>query len=64
MVSCIGSIPIKYLKYFKMVSAQKMQRRLDTDILNLKLLKENVYNRPQSFCHMKTDTFCNLLSLN
>ena len=29
---CIASgIPIKYLSYFKEVSAQKMQRKLDTD---------------------------------
>ena len=43
--SCIASsIPIKYLKYFKMVSAQKMQRRLDTDIeVNLKLCQTDMF---------------------
>ena len=43
--SCIASgIPIKYLKYFKEVSAQKMQRKLDTDIeVNQKLCLTDMF---------------------
>ena len=54
--SCIASgIPIKYLSYFKEVSAHK-------NAMNLRYRYRGVskpnYKRPQSFCHMNyADTF-------
>ena len=63
--SCIASgIPIKYLKYFKEVSAQKNAKKIryryrgnSGKKVNY-LGKEVIYNRPQSFCHMAgADTF-------
>ncbi len=54
--SCIASgIPIKYLKYFKEVSAHK-------NAMNVRYRYRGVskphYQRPQSFCHMHgADTF-------
>ena len=63
--SCISSnIPIKYLKYFKMVSAQKNAKKVRyryrgaSGVKTNYLGKEVYYNRPQSFCHMAgADTF-------
>ena len=59
--SCIASgIPIKYLKYFKMVSAQKNAKKIRYRYRGKSKTMPNgyVYNRPQSFCHMKfADTF-------
>ena len=63
--SCIASgIPIKYLKYFKEVSAQKNAKKIryryrgnSGKKVNY-LGKEVIYQRPQSFCHMAgADTF-------
>ena len=63
--SCIASgIPVKYLKYFKMVSAQKNAKKIryryrgnSGKKVNY-LGKEVIYERPQSFCHMAgADTF-------
>ena len=63
--NCIASgIPIKYLKYFKEVSAQKNAKKIryryrgnSGKKVNY-LGKEVIYNRPQSFCHMAgADTF-------
>ena len=63
--SCIASgIPIKYLSYFKEVSAQKNAKKIryryrgnSGKKVNY-LGKEVIYNRPQSFCHMAgADTF-------
>jgi|TARA_B100001093_G_scaffold455798_1_gene466259 hypothetical protein len=54
--SCIASgIPIKYLKYFKEVTAHK-------NAMNIRYRYRGVskpyYQRPQSFCHMHgADTF-------
>ena len=59
--SCIASgIPIKYLKYFKMVSAQKNAKKIRYRYRGISKTMPNgyVYNRPQSFCHMDfADTF-------
>ena len=59
--SCIASgIPIKYLKYFKMVSAQKNAKKIRYRYRGKSKTMPNgyVYNRPQSFCHMNfADTF-------
>jgi len=59
--SCIASgIPIKYLKYFKMVSAQKNAKKIRYRYRGVSKTMPNgyVYNRPQSFCHMNfADTF-------
>ena len=63
--SCIASgIPIKYLKYFKEVSAHKNAKKIRYRYRGKsKLLKVNKnhdvwYDRPQSFCHMyAADTF-------
>ena len=63
--SCIASgIPVKYLKYFKMVSAQKNAKKIryryrgnSGKKVNY-LGKEVIYERPQSFYHMAgADTF-------
>ena len=58
---CIASgIPIKYLKYFKMVSAQKNAKKVRYRYRGVSKTMPNgyVYNRPQSFCHMNfADTF-------
>ena len=63
--NCIASgIPVKYLKYFKMVSAQKNAKKIryryrgnSGKKVNY-LGKEVIYERPQSFCHMAgADTF-------
>ena len=59
--SCIASgIPIKYLKYFKEVSAQKNAKKIRYRYRGKSKTMPNgyVYNRPQSFCHMNfADTF-------
>ena len=59
--SCIASgLPIKYLKYFKEVSAQKNAKKIRYRYRGKSKTMPNgyVYNRPQSFCHMKfADTF-------
>ena len=59
--SCIASgIPIKYLKYFKEVSAQKNAKKIRYRYRGKSKTMPNgyVYNRPQSFCHMQfADTF-------
>jgi hypothetical protein len=59
--SCIASgIPIKYLKYFKMVSAQKNAKKIRYRYRGISKTMPNgyMYNRPQSFCHMNfADTF-------
>ena len=59
--SCIASgIPIKYLSYFKEVSAQKNAKKIRYRYRGKSKTMPNgyVYNRPQSFCHMKfADTF-------
>ena len=58
---CISSnIPIKYLSYFKEVSAQKNAKKIRYRYRGKSKTMPNgyVYNRPQSFCHMKfADTF-------
>ena len=64
--SCIASgIPIKYLNYFKEVSAQKNAKKIRYRYRGKSGLKtqyktglQMVYIRPQSFCHMNgADTF-------
>ena len=59
--SCIASgIPIKYLSYFKEVSGQKNAKKIRYRYRGKSKTMPNgyVYNRPQSFCHMKfADTF-------
>ena len=59
--SCIASgIPIKYLSYFKEVSAQKNAKKIRYRYRGKSKTMPNgyVYNRPQSFCHMNgADTF-------
>ena len=59
--NCIASgIPIKYLKYFKEVSAQKNAKKIRYRYRGKSKTMPNgyVYNRPQSFCHMNfADTF-------
>ena len=59
--SCICSgIPIKYLPYFKEVSGQKNAKKIRYRYRGKSKTMPNgyVYNRPQSFCHMKfADTF-------
>ena len=63
--SCIASgIPIKYLSYFKEVSAHKNAKKIRYRYRGKsKLLKVNKnhdvwYDRPQSFCYMyAADTF-------
>jgi len=59
--SCIASgIPIKYLKYFKMISAQKNAKKIRYRYRGVSKTMPNgyMYNRPQSFCHMNfADTF-------
>ena len=54
--SCIASgIPIKYLNYFKEVSAQKNAKKIR---YRYRGVSKPGYNRPQSFCHMYgADTF-------
>ena len=58
---CIASnIPIKYLSYFKEVSAQKNAKKIRYRYRGKSKTMPNgyVYNRPQSFCHMQfADTF-------
>ena len=64
--SCIASgIPIKYLKYFKEVSAHKNAKKIRYRYRGKSGLKTQYktglqmqYIRPQSFCHMNgADTF-------
>ena len=59
--SCIASgIPIKYLKYFKEVTAHKNAMNVRYRYRGKSKTMPNgyVYNRPQSFCHMQfADTF-------
>ena len=59
--SCIAAgIPIKYLKYFKMVSRQKNAKKIRYRYRGVSKTMPNgyMYNRPQSFCHMNfADTF-------
>ena len=59
--SCIASgIPIKYLKYFKEVTAHKNAMNVRYRYRGKSKTMPNgyVYNRPQSFCHMNgADTF-------
>ena len=54
--SCIASgIPIKYLKYFKEVSASKRAKKIR---YRYRGVSKPGYARPQSFCHMHgADTF-------
>ena len=54
--TCIAAnIPIKYLKYFKEVSASRRAKRVRYRYRGIS--KPN-YSRPQSFCHMNyADTF-------
>ena len=54
--TCIAAnIPIKYLKYFKEVSASRRAKRVRYRYRGKS--KPN-YSRPQSFCHMNyADTF-------
>ena len=54
--SCIASgIPIKYLKYFKEVTAHKNAMNVRYRYRGKSKLN---YQRPQSFCHMQfADTF-------
>ena len=54
--SCIASgIPIKYLKYFKEVSASRRAKKIR---YRYRGVSKPGYNRPQSFCHMYgADTF-------
>ena len=58
---CIASgIPIKYLNYFKEVSAHKNAKKVRYRYRGVSKTMPNgyVYNRPQSFCHMNfADTF-------
>ena len=53
---CIASnIPIKYLKYFKEVSASRRAKRVR---YRYRGVSKPHYQRPQSFCHMHgADTF-------
>ena len=59
--SCIASgIPIKYLKYFKVVTNNKKAMNVRYRYRGKSKTMSNgyVYNRPQSFCHMQfADTF-------
>ena len=64
--SCIAyDIPIKYLKYFKEVSASKNAKKIRYRYRGKSGMKKNMttgntsyYQRPQSFCHMDgADTF-------
>ena len=64
--SCIASnIPIKYLSYFKEVSAQKNAKKIRYRYRGKSGMKTQYktglqmhYIRPQSFCHMNgADTF-------
>ena len=54
--TCIASnIPIKYLKYFKEVSASRRAKRVR---YRYRGKSKPGYKRPQSFCHMNhADTF-------
>ena len=54
--TCIASnIPIKYLKYFKEVSASRRAKRVR---YRYRGKSKSNYSRPQSFCHMHgADTF-------
>ena len=54
--TCIASnIPIKYLKYFKEVSASRRAKKIR---YRYRGVSKPGYNRPQSFCHMcGADTF-------
>tara|TARA_B100001250_G_C19403482_1_gene615769 strand:- start:123 stop:398 length:276 start_codon:yes stop_codon:yes gene_type:complete len=54
--TCIASnIPIKYLKYFKEVSASRRAKKIR---YRYRGVSKPGYNRPQSFCHMYgADTF-------
>ena len=53
--SIAKGIPIKYLKYFKEVSASRRAKRVRYRYRGIS--KPN-YSRPQSFCHMNyADTF-------
>jgi len=54
--TCIASnIPIKYLKYFKEVSASRRAKRVR---YRYRGTSKPGYKRPQSFCHMNyADTF-------
>ncbi len=48
--SCIASnIPIKYLKYFKEVSASRRAKKVR---YRYRGISKPGYKRPQSFCHM------------
>ena len=53
---CIASgIPIKYLKYFKEVSASKRAKKVR---YRYRGVSKPHYQRPQSFCHLHgADTF-------
>ena len=64
--SCIAAgIPIKYLKYFKLVSRGKNAKKIRYRYRGKSGVKKNLttgntsyYQRPQSFCHMDgADTF-------
>ena len=59
--TCIASnIPIKYLKYFKVVTNNKKAMNVRYRYRGKSKTMSNgyVYNRPQSFCHMQfADTF-------
>ena len=54
--TCIASnIPIKYLKFFKEVSASRRAKKIR---YRYRGVSKPGYNRPQSFCHMYgADTF-------
>ena len=55
-----ANIPIKYLKYFKEVSAHKNAKKVRYRYRGVSKTMPNgyVYKRPQSFCHMQfADTF-------
>ena len=54
--TCIASnIPIKYLKYFKEVSASRRAKKIR---YRYRGVSKPGYNRPQSFCHIHgADTF-------
>ena len=55
-----ANIPIKYLKYFKEVTAHKNAMKVRYRCRGKSKTMPNgyVYNRPQSFCHMQfADTF-------
>ena len=54
--TCIASnIPIKYLKYFKEVSASRRAKKIR---YRYRGVSKPGYNRPQSLCHMYgADTF-------